>query len=439
MTSYSTPARVRFPRSADTGVVPVNLAPGSFAVNWADRKIYVGDAAGQPIVFSQWLQEWSPVRAYRTGDIVLRNDEQYRATRDLSPGTAFSLADWRAITGGGRVRFSETFATSIVSGGAVTIAADPTKVNVAAGTGVAITGSPAAPVGADVSWGATALSVSGSPGEWRVVAVSAAGVISVTDAATRTAAWRRQNILLAHVLTDHTGAAVQIVDGAFPAGGTAETLRDMYLSGGGAFRAAGLRCTVTPVMGLSRSEGMVFDIGGNWRANPDSPNLITLPDDPVVSMQYASRDRLRGAATSTIQTAQYDNGGASLTAVPPGSFTIQYVSMAPTGKVFVQYGHRVYGSLAAALSAVEDDWTDLPSFTAGWGNIVMAAMVVPSGATQPEAVTVLTAANTGDPFRSSVSGDTSQYMLIDGGRPMIGDLDMGGNSVLNADIDGGTF
>jgi hypothetical protein len=439
VSSYSTPARVRFPRSIDTGVVPTVLAPGSFAVNWADRKVYVGDAAGIPIRFSQWVDDWSPTLAYREGDFVINDGELYRALVDLPPGTPFTDADWATVTGSDRAKMAEPFASSILTGGVVTNTASPAfNLDVAAGTAVLVSGSGLDITSVQVSWGDTALLIPSGAPAWRVVWVDTGGVVTSTDMAAILTAARRDHAILAYVLVGQTDVDL-VINGSVPAGDTAESFRDAYIADGGAYRFSGLRAKADADLSVDITAGGVFALGGYWRVTPENPNMASYAARTAVPLQYASRDRLRGAPVGVLAPALWDNGTSTLQAVPSASATIQFITMDLTGAVYVQYGQALYASTTAALDALADAWDTYAKFTAGGPTILLGAAVMRGDATIGTANTIVVAANRGDPFAIASQGESSQYFLVDGSRPLTGNMDADGFEIIDAVIDGGAF
>jgi hypothetical protein len=439
MTSYATPARVRFPRSSDTGVVPAALAPGSFAINWADKKLYVGDASGVPLRITQWIEDWTSTRAYRQGDFVIRDAEMYRARVDLPVNTPFNLLQWEIVTGSDRAKVSEPFGSSILSGGAVTPGAGAFAVNIAAGTGIMVSGDGLTQQAVEVAWGSGTLTLAAGTPRWRVIWVQSDGVVTSADMTQIIGTARRSRVILAYALVGDAGIA-QIIAGQVPAGDTAEAFRDAYYIDGGAYRARGLRIKAATGLALSITEGTVFDLGGNWRVTPENPNLRAFAARAAAPMQYTSTDRLRGAPRATIDPTLWDNNTATLQAVPPTSVTIQYVSMNPaTGAVSVQYGQALYATVSAALEALPDDWDARRAFSSGRANVLLGALIMRGDTVTHDGVEVVVANNKGDPFAVASAGESSQYFLVDGSRPLTNDMDAGGHAIDNAVIDGGTF
>lgn len=437
MSSYTTPARVRFPRSNVTGKVPVALAPGSFAVNWMDRKLYVGDAAGEPVRITQWLQDWQSNLAFRKGDHVTVDTQLYRARRDIPANTPFNpVNDWELLANSVRARTSEPYATSLQSGGVVSLLAG-NQLQIAAGSGVIVDNTtPSAQV---VAWGTFVATVTPRGAPWTAIGIDASGSVNEVALADANADWRRHHILLAYVLWNHPlTTAAQVRDASIPVAGTSEAFRDAYFVGGGAYRARGLRVAAGAGMTLALSAGTIFGLGINWRAAPFTPNTVQVAAQAPISMEYSTR--LGGVSTETdLDPAQWDNAGV-LSPVPAGEATIQYMSIDADGTVIVQYGQTTYASTSEALAAIPDDWAALDSFTSVEALVTLCAIVAGSGAVSAaNEVFIIPAEVHGDPFLEGVGGaaDSSQFFLIDGSRPMVGDMDMNGFIIKSAVLDGG--
>ena len=81
------PRYVQFPRSNVAGKVPDRVDPGSFTVNWADRKIYTGGPNGEPILMSYRLSDYDSTRSYRQQDVAYFGGSLWRCTVAFATGT----------------------------------------------------------------------------------------------------------------------------------------------------------------------------------------------------------------------------------------------------------------------------------------------------------------------------------------------------------------
>lgn len=447
MSSFTTPARVRFPRSNVTGKAPDTLAPGSLAINWEDRKIFVGDAGGKPIRIAQYLRDWSVARAYRRDDFVLFELRIYRALRDLAAGTAFSTSDWELIADSARARVSEPYATSILSGGVVTFSG--AVVSVTAGTGIVVDASdPNNVVSTEVSWSAFSVNLSAETERWLTLGIDVTGTVAIgsanfTDPDFVGAEWRRDHILLAQVLFDVPNDTVESVhDASIPVAGTAETLRDMYHAYGGAHRITGVRIKPGPTnLQLALTSGAVFDLGVAWRTTPKSPNTVPVNGQEPVNLYYVSSAGAEDPSTLSLRPTLWDNAG-TLETVPDGNATIQYAVLAPNGRVYIHYGRQLYANLTTALDNLANDWETYVQPEFGAPTLMLAALVMTKEAVSVDTDVFITQANpVGDPFSGGAAGagDTSQFLLVDGSRPMVAPFNAGGFAIENAIVDGGSF
>ncbi len=98
MASFTSPARIRWPRSVVTGEKPTVLAPGAMAVNLTDKKMYVGDLAGNPVLFSQWIESWVDTKEYKVGDYVLNAGSLWSAVVDIAAGGVFDPSEWQDLS-----------------------------------------------------------------------------------------------------------------------------------------------------------------------------------------------------------------------------------------------------------------------------------------------------------------------------------------------------
>jgi len=444
MSVYNTPARVRFPRSNVTGTRPPELAPGSLGINWPDKVIWVGDAGGSAIRFSRKIDPWRSTLAYYENDIAIFDDDLWVAVEAINPGP-FDTAQWRRLTDAARSGVSEPYATSSIEGGVVT-QAGTALVNVAAGSGYVVdTLNPAAVDAGFVAWSLVPLVPVAYPGEtWSVFIVSPTGVFGTLPLSAYTPAAQRSNVRLAYIRWDQsTGEIVSVTDGRFFGAGVSEMLRDQYRADGGAYRADCALVRPTGGLELMRCPGTVFALQYNRATNPLNPNLVPVPGaDPVTFTRLLRTGAAVGAPVTAVDPDRYDAAGV-IGNVPVGRATIQYVFMLPDGsQSWVQYGQTVYTDLNEAVSSLQADWQDFDAALKVDYVVLTCAIAVAQGATDltdRQQAAVVNAPRGPFPFDTASNVNDARYVYLDGSRPMLGDLDFGGNAILNADIDGGTF
>lgn len=139
----------------------------------------------------------------------------------------------------------------------------------------------------------------------------------------------------------------------------AAQLNDFFLSFG-PFNVSGN--TYAPAGGLTiaRSAGETFDSNANYAEDRQNPHIIKTNLESPCEIYYYHRngtgDWVNDAApVSNLSPNFYDDGSGTLAAVPAGKWTIQIVSFyAQTLTTDVQYGQAVYGTYAAAKTALQD-------------------------------------------------------------------------------------
>ena len=428
----TSPARVQYPRFSITGQYPDAIAPGAIALNLTDRKLYVGNLSGQPLLMSQYITDWQIDLAYATGDLVLNQLQLYRAKNNITAGTPFSGNDWEVVASSLRAEYSVPSASGIISGGVVTQTAGFTdRLSVTEGEGVIVEADdPANILISPFNWDAFDITIPPPGGVWSVLGINQNGSVSSIPYASFDHSWRDLYVTLAYVAWN--GAAIYaVVDASYTMGDTATAFLDEYFDRGGAYRSTGI--IISPHgadLSLKCTSGTVFSVGDSWRVSP-SPNLRSVAAAPLVNLTYF-QSGVAPTPTTVINTNLWWNGSA-LAAVPVGKVTTQFISLSPVNSYFVSYGDTLYDSIAEAASNLDADWDNAQS-----PMVPLAAVVVPQGTTNLTTQGLIVVAQpNGDPYSNGV--DTSSFLLLDGSRPMLGALNMNGYAVLNADIDGGTY
>jgi hypothetical protein len=95
-------SKIKIRRSQTTGqALPAGVAGdyGTIGVNLIDRKVFVLDSIGQPVVVADRIADFSASKAYASGDFVINGSSFLRANTAISPG-AFNPAQWTSIGGG---------------------------------------------------------------------------------------------------------------------------------------------------------------------------------------------------------------------------------------------------------------------------------------------------------------------------------------------------
>ncbi|MCP3921272.1 MAG: hypothetical protein GY714_01675 [Desulfobacterales bacterium] len=105
--------------------------------------------------------------------------------------------------------------------------------------------------------------------------------------------------------------------------------------------------------------GNAFMLASNFRNNTTVPDIVTLASDTALTFRKCYRSAgagasivYDGAATTTIDPTQYDDGSGTLQSVTAGYFTIQRIFRSRAGGTLVAYGQEEFASLALALEAL---------------------------------------------------------------------------------------
>lgn len=439
MPSYVTPARIRWPRSNITGAEPDTLAPGSMAVNWADKKVFVGGPNALPVRFSQWLEEWEQVRTYRVGDFVLERGEIWRARVNVTYGFPFDDNQWQRMTDATRSASSEPYATGIISGGEVTAAADPAQVIIGAGIGIIVNNDGPQNISVlVVTWADITFVPAPKASGHDVIGINIGGSVASTPVETYDAEWRRTNIELAG-LTWIANVILNIAPGSVRVGGTSETLKDAYYEGGGAYKTRGL--TIAPAGGLTvaMSAGRTFSTVDKWRTAPLSPNTWEVPAASPMAFSRVSQAGIIAPAVTDFDPTMWDNGGV-LSPVAPGEATIQYLIGDPSmTQVYVEYGQTLYPDIATAKGAAATDWDTFTPLAPPLQWVVLASVVTEGGTADLNdgVVAILPAGRGSNPFEGAAAIEDSQYYFLDGSRALTGDMTGAGFLIDNVELDGG--
>jgi hypothetical protein len=254
--------------------------------------------------------------------------------------------------------------TGIIAGGSLAVnGSDPTKFDLLAGFGVIVNheSNPSRPTIIPVAWsdtfGITDPNLTTSLTTYVAIDESGNFVFSENEF---TAIQRRNLIVLGW--NDHTDMTEIFVSRSEPfyACGAVSQFDD-FLEAFGSFNVDGNN--YYPAIGLTirRTAGSVFDGNANYDNEKRNPHVVTTNlENPVAELTYYQRDGAGGwiddnAPVSVIDPNHWDNDLPTLQVVPTGKFTIQLISFyAPYESNDIQYGQKLYDTLAQAESALRD-------------------------------------------------------------------------------------
>ena len=423
------PSRVQFERLVGTGVAPTSGLPGSFAVNLTDRKLWVFDLGGGPVLAANPIMDFDPGRAYAAGDIVVAGSSLWLADGLIGPGS-FNPALWTALDGREGAKALEPTGSGIITSGGVLSAPGGATVAYTGGAGW-LTGS-SGPV--RVEWPAGTANLVAGGEAMRVVAVAPSGLV-LSYPMGQVPARARDHIILGFATFDANGDIADVWNAPDVARGAAGDVRDMARALGGAFIVSGGVLESPGGLGLSLSAGVSFAPGWQWRSNAANPNFVTIAGGPLVFDVLGPDGAVIDTAASDVPAQVY--AGGALTA---GFSTAHFIFTDPSGaRPRLQLGAAIYPSAREAAVALPKDWLSFaavlqPSPAA----MLVGAAVITSGVAEIETVIpVRPGPRTGLIFDQVAMG--SGFLRVDGSNTMAGPLDMAGQPLLNATVDEGTF
>jgi len=243
----------------------------------------------------------------------------------------------------------------LISGGIVTINADPTKIDITAGTGVLVDDwtDPQNPVVYDVSWGAvTALAVTylGTSTFSNILIDNTGAVVQLEDDPTD--AQRRDNIYLARL--GHTNlTSVQSVVPKYSAAASPMSQVNDLLSFIGLINIGNIVSANGANLSINKSTGQLYDKGVNYVNTPKTPNTVTMASATAPTIRRRTQTG-NGTSSAFLDVANYDVGG-TITALSGTKYTNQRVFLFPNGNIIVQYGQVAYNSLSSAIAGLETE------------------------------------------------------------------------------------
>jgi hypothetical protein len=107
---------------------------------------------------------------------------------------------------------------------------------------------------------------------------------------------------------------------------------------------------------FNTSSGILYGLGIGWTTNTLNPDSLSVSGTNPCTFQYRTQTGGTASNTTLITPGVYDNNGV-VTAVGGGSnsSTNQRIYLVQNGQFRLQYGQQVYGNLAAAIEASQNE------------------------------------------------------------------------------------
>lgn len=285
--------------------------------------------------------------------------------QDIHTGATPQFQDVQVIgTGLGNRLVGKTLAqlssTGVSSGLTLSINADPTKFDIAAGTYEIVDNytNPAAPVVTPVTYaGSTANTLTylaTTPATY--ILLDSAGAIT-QQTTYPTPSERRAKALIGRLA--HQNNTVITFANTFPdiKNGIVSQFYDLC-DAMAPFKIGGLSITANGAnLSFNRSSGSAFFRSASWVATPSNPHTLNFTSQTLQPFRKMTQTTIVDVSDVTVvEPNYYDVGGVrTLNGGGNGTATIQRVYLYKSGGVRVAYGQTVYTNLATALSRINQD------------------------------------------------------------------------------------
>lgn len=277
--------------------------------------------------------------------------------------------------------------TGLLDGGEITINADPTKFDLAAGNGIIVDWTdPLNPVYNEVSWPQQlAISPTGLATElFTTLGINASGTLVQGPGAPFSPQRRRSELELTSIVHSNNVVIDSVTDDSVPAYEALQSVLDFIevlgvLNRGNSYLANGANLQVDKIPGVSTLPFI------NRGIDPQNPtNKTDAAQIAISNLVFNWQDGAGGVVTlpgqSAIDPDRYDDGSGTRASMPANRWQIQrFFYFSQNGNTLVAYGQTVFLSKDAARSAIftelfiSNPQTDLGTLT--------TALLLKTGAT----------------------------------------------------------
>ncbi len=175
-----------------------------------------------------------------------------------------------------------------------------------------------------------------------------------------------------------------------------------FMSAVGPVNVDGNSYSVGPLLALNKTSGTLFKFGSNFQNSSIDPHVTTQVAVSGITFRYRLNSGTEYADTTSVDPNYYDLAGVK-TAVPSGKFTVQRIYMFQSGLTRLQYGQKVYNSMAEAISNFENE-PFIPEENINYNGILRGYVIVKQG-TSDLTVTTNTIFIGVSKFGNSISGN----------------------------------
>jgi hypothetical protein len=235
--------------------------------------------------------------------------------------------------------------TGLLTGGALTINADPAKFDVAAGTGVVINNytTPGTPTVTQVSWNNFTAQTVTNIGTQSQTAIGINSSGAIVQLSGLTLAQDSREYILLGLLAHPNGTSISSASdiGLNLAYGSPSAIVDLSLAIGPVNISGNVYSANGANLNINKSSGSVFLVGTNVKTSKRDPNTLSIASSSAGSFFYTYQNGSGGftisASTTSIVPGSYDDGDGTLGTLLTNKWQIQriYLSAAAT---IIHYG-----------------------------------------------------------------------------------------------------
>tara|TARA_R110000822_G_scaffold227017_3_gene359735 strand:+ start:4941 stop:6725 length:1785 start_codon:yes stop_codon:yes gene_type:complete len=262
------------------------------------------------------------------------------------------------------IRTKDGYDTGLISFGELSINADPTKFDIAFGTGVHNKWDALQPLIEpdikEISFGPyTSLTVNNlATDPVTYVAIDynyISQAITVVQQSSPFSNEQRREVIILGVLVHSNNTIIELVSNSTaPVAGVVNQLHDFMEAVGPLNTSGNIFSANGANLGLEKTAGTIFKFGVNYLTNYKDPHVRFIDEEIPATFRYRLRGGIEFSNVTNVDPNNYDLNNV-LTSVPVNKFTIQHINIFQTGNIRLQYGQEVYNSLAEAIQAIETE------------------------------------------------------------------------------------
>ena len=274
--------------------------------------------------------------------------------------------------------------TGIISGGALTINADPTKFNLAEGKGFIIDHSTYPSTVTLIEWAEQlAVVVTNLATSFATdIAINISGAIVQQNSFTNTEL--RSLILLGGLDHSNQTNIIRTFEVQVPSIGVGSSLKELSKAIGDINISGNVFAPNGANLKINKSVGTAFKFGSSNTSTPNDPHTKDQPLLTQATFSYVFDDGSGNGVfqtpTTDVNPTNYDDGSGTLASVSGNNFTIQRILLFPnSNNVFIQYGTDTFTNKANATSGLSTQ--SFPALTGIRPAIVRGYLLVRANAT----------------------------------------------------------